>query len=153
MKFRIVAILVVSIVCFSSCERTVVNHGYLIETVDFSTVKVGTDNSKSVFKVFGEPTIRSSIVGQDGSYSWYYVSKRVEKTGAFAPKVVAKKTMIITFNRNDIVTAVKEGTGEKDISIVRDKTATGGKTAGVAGEAFGGFGKYIKRFKEADEGK
>jgi outer membrane protein assembly factor BamE (lipoprotein component of BamABCDE complex) len=151
MKGRLAIAIAVSVFCFSSCEKTVINHGYLIETVDFSTIKVGVDNAESVRKAFGEPTVKSSVIGPDGSYSWYYVSKKVEKVGAFAPKVLDKKTIIVSFNKNGVVTSVKEGSGEKDIAIVRDKTATGGKTAGVAGEAFGGFGKYIKRFREADE--
>jgi outer membrane protein assembly factor BamE (lipoprotein component of BamABCDE complex) len=151
MNFKIVIVSVASAVCFCSCEKTVINHGYLIETVDFSAVRIGVDNSQSVYKAFGEPTMKSSIAAADGSYSWYYVSKRVEKVGVFSPKVVAKKAMIVTFDRSNVVRSVKEGSGERDITIVKQKTATGGKTAGVVGEAIGGFGKYIKRFKEADE--
>ena len=133
---------------FSACEKTVVNRGYVLNVADFSKISVGKDNAKTVFEKVGSPTIRSSVTSDTGGYSWYYISKKTEKNGFLDPKVVGQKTMIVSFDKNDIVRSVTESTYEKDIDIVNDKTKTGGKDAGILGETFGGLGKYMKRYKD-----
>jgi outer membrane protein assembly factor BamE (lipoprotein component of BamABCDE complex) len=115
---------------------------------EFNKVRIGRDNAQQVFELLGSPTVRSTVVGEDGTYSWYYVSKKAEKNGFMEPKVVEQETMIITFNANDIVKSVSRGTGEQLVTTVKEQTKTGGKTGGIVSEALGGLGKYRKQFEE-----
>lgn len=137
-----------SVLVFSSCEKVVINRGYIVEPEDFKKIKVGQNNAMEVYSHLGAPTMRSSIVASDGSYSWYYVSKVTEKTSFMDPVVIDQKTMVITFDKSGIVRSVSESTYEKPVSAVSDKTETAGKTAGVIGEAFGGLGKYMNRYSD-----
>jgi outer membrane protein assembly factor BamE (lipoprotein component of BamABCDE complex) len=117
-----------------------------MKTADFSKIVVGQSNEASVFEMFGSPTVRSSVQGANGEYSWYYVSKRTEKEGFLDPKTVDRKTVIVSFGPDGVVRKVSESKYEKDISPVGEKTKTEGKTGGIVSEAFAGLGKYSKRF-------
>lgn len=132
----------------TSCETTVINRGYVVESADFSKIKVGKDDARVVFTMLGSPTIRSTVKDENGNFRWYYVYKKTEKTSFLDPKIVDHKTMIVTFNSNAIVVSVTESTYEKSIAIVTDKTKTEGKTGGIASETFGGLGKYMKRYTD-----
>jgi outer membrane protein assembly factor BamE (lipoprotein component of BamABCDE complex) len=148
MKVFPVLLLILSLfIC--SCEKAIINRGYLTETADFSKITVGKDDAQFVFRNFGSPTIRSTIADPNNGYSWYYISKRIEKTGPLDPKILEQKTIRITFDTNNIVTAVKETKyEEQNIKTVDETTKTKGKTKGIVGETFGGLGKYLKRYTE-----
>ena len=147
------ALLISSVFVFSACEKTIINHGYVIESADFKKITVGKDNANSVYALFGSPTMRSSVISKDGSYNWYYVSKMTEKNGFLDPVVISQKTVIVKFDKNATVMSVTESSYEKSINTVSEKTKTEGKTAGVIGETFGGLGKYMKRYTESDSNK
>ncbi|MDR2074797.1 MAG: outer membrane protein assembly factor BamE [Holosporales bacterium] len=132
----------------SACEKTVINHGYAVKREHFKKITVGKDDARAVYLTFGAPTMRSSVVSEDGSHSWYYVSKRTEKTSFLTPVVIDQVTVIVTFDRNGIVKSVKESSYEKTISTVSEKTETKGKTRGAIRETFGGLGKYMSRFTD-----
>ncbi|MDR0695742.1 MAG: outer membrane protein assembly factor BamE [Holosporales bacterium] len=128
-----------------------INRGYDVKQEEFNHIIVGQDTAQTVFNRFGSPTVRSTVLGEDGSYSWYYVSKKSEKNGFLEPKVVEQTTMIVTFKSNDVVKSVTRGTGEQSVAAVNEKTMTHGKTGGIVSEAFGGLGKYRKQFEQQDE--
>jgi outer membrane protein assembly factor BamE (lipoprotein component of BamABCDE complex) len=147
--FRYSLFILLLAVC--SCEKTVINRGYIIEGVDFSKIAIGKSDARFVYTTFGSPTIRSSIKDEKDGYSWYYVSKRIEKSGPLDPKIIDQKVVIVTFNKDDVVTTVKESSYEKQIATVSDTTKTEGKTKGIIGETFAGLGKYLKRYTEKDK--
>jgi outer membrane protein assembly factor BamE (lipoprotein component of BamABCDE complex) len=136
----------------SGCEKTVINHGYVPEGVDFKSIKVGDSTSK-IISTFGSPTMTSSIPSADGSFKWFYVYKRTEKVSFLDPKVVAQKTFIISFSKAGTVSSVSESAYEQSISTVGGKTKTEGKTGSVLSETFGGLGKYMKRYTDKDKDK
>lgn len=135
---------------FTACEKTVVNRGYSVESADFSKISIGKDDAQAVFEKVGSPTIRSSVEGVNGEYSWYYVSKKTEKNGFLDPKVIDQKNIIVSFDQNGIVKSIKESSYEQQVSVVSEQTKTGGKDAGIVGETFGGLGKYMKRYSKKD---
>jgi outer membrane protein assembly factor BamE (lipoprotein component of BamABCDE complex) len=64
------------------------------------------------------------------------------------PQVVEQKTVAVDFDSRGIVRAVRECVGGMDVQAVSEQTETSGKTEGVLGETFGGFGKYIKKYSK-----
>jgi outer membrane protein assembly factor BamE (lipoprotein component of BamABCDE complex) len=129
----------------------VINRGYIVDSVDFNKIVVGKDDVDSVFDKLGSPTIRSSVMAEDGSYKWYYVYKKTEKNGFLDAKVIDQKTMVILFDKTGTVRSVTKSNYEKPISTVSETTKSGGKDAGIIGETFGGLGKYMKRYSEKDK--
>lgn len=141
--------LVSSVLIFSACEKTIVNHGYIVDSEAFKKIVVGRDDAMAVYSSLGAPTMRSSVSSpEDGSYSWYYVSKITEKMSFMDPVVIDQKTMIITFDKTGVVKGVSESIYEKRVSSVTEKTETKGKTSGILGETFAGLGKYMNRYTD-----
>ncbi|GHT88821.1 hypothetical protein FACS1894113_2130 [Alphaproteobacteria bacterium] len=118
---------------------------------DFTKISIGKDDACEVYQKFGSPTMRSCVKDEKDGYSWFYVSKRLEKNGFLDPKIVNQRTVVITFDRNDIVCSVKEIKRDTDVPVVSGKTKTKGKTKGVFGETFAGLGKYWKRYSKSDK--
>ena len=148
MKNACALLSVVPLVCATACEKTVYMHGYAMDFSDFKKIKVGQDNAQAVMEKVGSPTICSSFEDKRGGYRWFYVSKRVEKNGFLGAKVLDQKTVVVSFNANDVVTSVNEKVGERNIDIVKEETATTGKGTGVVNELFGGLGKYRKQYQK-----
>lgn len=133
----------------SGCEKVVINRGYDVNTADFSTIKIGTDTAKSVFAKLGSPTLRSSVLDENGGYRWFYSAKQMTKLGFMNPKTVRAKTYIITFNSSDIVKSVEQSSYENPVVIERDTVpAKTGKTKGIVKEVFGGMGKYLDAYSK-----
>lgn len=140
--------LIAAVLLLAACEKAIINRGYIVEPEQFKRIKIDQDDAMAVYSLLGAPTMRSSITSEDGSYSWYYVSKITEKNGFMDAVVKDQKTMIVTFNSSGVVKSVTESTYEKPVEAVADKTATGGKSKGVINETFGGLGKYMSRYKD-----
>ncbi len=143
-----IACVLLAILCTTACEKTVYTRGYAMDFSDFNKIKIGKDDAQTVFEKVGSPTIRSSVENERGGYSWYYVSKRIEKNGFLDASVLDAKTIVISFDARGIVTSVAENTDERHVEIVQDQTDTSGKNSGITKEIFGGLGKYRKRYEK-----
>ena len=139
-------ILLIFTCCLSGCNNTVINRGYDVATVDFSQLKPGKDTIQNVFDKFGSPTIRSSVIHQNGDYCWYYSSKNLTKSGFLKPTLQNKQLWIITFDKNNIVKSIELCRGEHQIHMASSTSKSGGKSKGVLQETFGGIGKYIHKY-------
>ena len=142
------ALLLASFACVTACEKVVYTRGYAMDFSDFKKIEVGKDNAQSVLEKVGSPTICSSVDDEKGGYSWFYVSKRIEKNGFLDAKVLEQRTVVVSFNVEDIVISVKESSAERHIEAVKEETETTGKGTGVANELFGGLGKYRKSYSK-----
>jgi outer membrane protein assembly factor BamE (lipoprotein component of BamABCDE complex) len=125
------------------------NHGYVGELSDFNKITVGHDTDQEVLEKVGPPMTSLSGFAEDGSYSWFYASKKTEKNGFLDPKIKDQKAVVVSFDSRGVVKAVSVSTNPHDIEMVKERTESGGKTAGIAGEWFGGLGKYRKQFEDS----
>ncbi|MDR1390797.1 MAG: outer membrane protein assembly factor BamE [Holosporales bacterium] len=142
---RFLDLLLIVVICgTTACDKTMINRGYVLESVDFKGIVIGKDSAQAIFEKFGSPTVRSSIEMADGGYTWYYVSKRLEKNGFLEPKVIDQRTVAISFNAHGIVKSVTENKHEEEVEMITKKTKTEGRNSGIIGETFGGLGKYRK---------
>ncbi len=148
-KILHVSLVVLGVFC-CGCETSVVNRGH-VGFERFDNIHVNKDDMNRIYERFGAPTIKSTIVSEDGCVSWYYISKRVEKTSFLSEKVVDNKTVRITFDKNGIVRSVKESSYENPIPYSSETTKTDGNTHGIMKETFGGMGKYLDRYSDADK--
>jgi outer membrane protein assembly factor BamE (lipoprotein component of BamABCDE complex) len=145
---RLAYLVLVQTLCLAACEKTIINRGYVVTLADFNGIVVGRDTCDDVFSKIGSPTLRSSVRGEKGEYTWYYAYKKSEKNGFLDPEIVEQKTMAVAFDSKGTVMGVKECTGGMEVSAVSEKTQTSGKMEGILGETFGGLGKYIKRYSK-----
>lgn len=144
---KYIYIVLLTITCLlSGCNKQVINRGYDVSTIDFNQIKPGKDTIEDIFNKFGSPTVRSSVVHQNGDYCWYYSSKNMTKLGFLKPTIENKQLWIIKFNSNHIVKSVEFCNSENPIHIIHETSKSGGKTKGIFKETFGGLGKNLQQF-------
>ena len=147
--FRYLIVPIVSLFFVSACERSIVNRGYDIESVDFSCVKAGYDTPASVARKIGTPTFRSSVLHPNGEYRWYYYAEFATKLGFTKPKTERSECYIITFNSGNVVKSIEKKVIKKTIIRNKDTISTRlGKTKGMLKEVFGGAGKYLDKYSK-----
>ena len=104
--------------------------------------KVSTGQYKEeVFNNLGAP---SNIVSLDRN-TWMYMSSEIEQVAFFKPEEISRDVLIIRFNDENKVEAVKR-LAIKDgqtIEVSQDSTRTLGQEPGFFERFFGGVGTYM----------
>ena len=94
----IIAALGVSAV-LAGCEETYTNHGFMPQLADLETIEAGKDTRGSVLRKLGRPSSISSF----DSASWFYAASRVEHYAFYAPKVVDRTVVTVSFSESGLV--------------------------------------------------
>lgn len=124
----------------SGCEETYTNHGFMPQLADLDTIEAGKDTRGSVLRKLGRP---SSISSFDSS-SWFYAASRVEHYAFYAPKVIDRKVVTVSFNESGLVEnvgryGIEDG---KIIDLVTRTTPTYGRELTVLQQIFGNLGRF-----------
>ena len=122
----------------SACAPVIRNHGYAPPDEELSNIRIGQDTRGSVRRKIGRPG-GSGIFTDDG---WYYVSSTVEHLAYYAPEVIDRRVIAITFDQNDVVAGVNTYGIEdgKIIDLETDITPTYGRELTILEQAFGNIG-------------
>lgn len=107
-------ILIVANLAFTGCASQIHYNGFNFEHADFEVIKVGKTNLIDVLNELGSPTTESDF----GEKKLYYISRRVEKTAFFDPKLLEQKVLIIGFNKKDVISDITELTLDNANKIV-----------------------------------
>ena len=112
---------------------------------DMATLKITPkkDTKEDVLKAFGTPTFISSF---DKSI-WFYSYKKTLTNSFFNPKTIEQKTLVIKFDKKDVVELSKIVDGEIKITPDKETTAVKGHETGFVQDVIGNFGKYSYRKK------
>jgi outer membrane protein assembly factor BamE (lipoprotein component of BamABCDE complex) len=149
MRLSHIGALITLSVLVGACEKVVMSRGYVGEFSDFDKIVIGKDREQNVFEKVGSPTASSSVSTGDGSYRWFYVAKKTEKNGFLDHKTIDQQAVVIVFSQDGVVRSVSRLMKGQEIDIVSESTESGGKTAGILSETFGGIGKYRDRFDDS----
>lgn len=131
---------ILALTCFiAGCTSSIGNHGYEVDSADFSQVRIGLDRQEDIIKRLGSPSSTSTF----SPTVWYYVSKETTTTAFFTPKTRKQKVITITFNDAGVVTAVQDIKDENFKEVVPNKnvTETTGYQSGILREIFSNFGR------------
>ena len=99
--------LIVSVACAmgaSACAPTITSNGFQAVDSKPSDVKVGTDTRSSVLSKLGSP----STVSTFDPNTWYYISQVTEQYAYYKPRVQRRTVVLIAFDKDEKVTAVKD---------------------------------------------
>lgn len=103
----------------AGCEPVITTHGYAPPDEMLTSIREGVDTRGSVRRKIGRP-------GTTGAFSeegWYYVATTVSKRAFYAPEVVERKVIAVTFNDRDVVQSVNRY-GLEDGLVVDLETRT-----------------------------
>ena len=107
-----------------ACASRLDTRGNLPDPKLLSSIRPGELSREDVMDLLGSP----SSVTPFGSDTWYYISKRTETFAFFAPKVTARKIVVVKFTKDGKVKEVNTVGLEKSrvIQPVSRKTPTHG---------------------------
>ena len=122
----------------TACAPTIRKHGYTPQAEELEQIRIGRDTRGSVRRKIGRPGT-AGIFTDDG---WYYVASTVEHLAYYAPEVIERTVVAITFDQTDVVTAVNIY-GMEDGRIIDLETKispTYGRQLTILEQAFGNIG-------------
>jgi len=124
----------------SGCSPITINHGYVPIESAVAAIQTGKDTKASVQAALGEPTTR----GVQGDSGWYYVSYTERRFAFFAPKIISREILAISFDSRGRVSGVNRY-GLQDgviIDLVTRETVTGGRKLSFFEQLLGNVGNF-----------
>jgi outer membrane protein assembly factor BamE (lipoprotein component of BamABCDE complex) len=128
----------VLIAALAGCAPTYTQHGFAPQLAELGTIEAGVDTRGSVLRKLGRP----STTGSFDADAWYYVASTMERFAFYAPKVVDRTVVAVSFDEAGMVTAVNRY-GLEDgriIDLVTRTTPTYGRELTVVQQLFGNIG-------------
>lgn len=129
-----------AVAAVAACAPRVDTHGNLADPERLAQIEPGKQNRGEVAEILGSP---SSTAVFDNEV-WYYISQRTETLAFFEPKVAERQIIVIEFDRQGLVSAIKTA-GLEDghkIDPVERVTPTEGKRLTVLEQIIGNLGRF-----------
>ncbi len=124
----------------SACSPIKRTHGYTPRAEELQSVRTGLDNRETVLKKLGRP----SSIGTFDSTEWYYISQQTEAVAFYAPEIVDRTVVTISFDERGAVQEIgRYGLEDgKIIDLVRRTTPTAGRRLTILQQIFGNIGRF-----------
>jgi len=135
----------------SACESRKNTRGNLLDPERVEDIRPGELNRDEVVEILGSP----SSITPFGSDTWYYISQRTETYAFFAPKVLERQIVVVSFDKKGKVTKVDTVGLEqgREIIPVARKTPTHGNKLTVLEQLIGNLGRFKNANKNAAKEK
>ncbi|MEL6912953.1 MAG: outer membrane protein assembly factor BamE [Pseudomonadota bacterium] len=105
-RTRLLGTLFAGVIALTGCQATFRNHGYAPTDEELADVIVGVDTRASVEDVIGRPS--TSGVLTDGAF--YYLADRRRLFAFFAPEVIDRQLVAVTFDGDGVVRNIERFT-------------------------------------------
>ncbi len=129
------------LLALTACSPITRTHGNLISDDNLKQINPGVSRQADVAALLGTP----SAEGTFDPNEWYYVGQVTEKTAFFAPEVVKRNVVRISFSPVDgTVTKVEhldQNSGQY-VEVVDRTTPTAGHNLGIIEQVIGNVGRF-----------
>ncbi len=127
------------LIFLTSCLSRVENKGYSFDLTDYK-VKKGLSSKSEISKNMGSPTLINYI---DNEIFWIYLEEEVRKLLFFKPKVIKRKILVMTFDKDNIVKEFSNYNleDENHIKFSKNKTKVREIEKSFASDLFGNIGQ------------
>lgn len=124
----------------SGCANPVATRGKMLEDERLASIKVGQSHREDVVQALGSPT----TAGTFDEKIWYYIGQKTEQKAFFAPDVVERKVVKITFDDRNVVQKVEtlDPNLAQSIDVVDRKTATAGNDTSILQDLLSNLGRF-----------
>lgn len=124
----------------AACSPTVNQRGNLPPPSALEQIKPGSTDKATVTRILGSP---SSVASFDAQV-WYYISQRTEELAFFKPEIRDQDVIVITFDKDGLVTDVQRlhGKGRDNLEPVARTTPAPGKELSFIEQLLGNFGRF-----------
>jgi outer membrane protein assembly factor BamE (lipoprotein component of BamABCDE complex) len=116
-----------------------VERGNRVDAERLGQITLGVQTRNDVEALLGSPTARGTFDDDN----WYYISSRTRLQAARFLEVEDQRVVAISFNRQGVVTGIRElGAADgRDITIVRRETPVPGNERSLLQALFGNLGR------------
>ena len=122
-----------------ACAPTTHVRGNLLEDHQIKGIDTSTATKASLKRKLGTPT----TVDPFNDNIWYYIGRRVEEYGVFAPEVKEKRIVRASFNDKGQLVELTDITGKAvDVPVSDRVTPTGGHDNTLLKQFFGNLGRF-----------
>lgn len=140
-----VIFLFLTILCCTSCVKTLHVSGHLFEENDLERLKI--IKSKQELEGFlGSPTTTSDF----GPETWYYITSKKESVAFFKEKVIEQKIVAVTFKKDNNIDSITMLTEKnmKNHNLAPEITVVRGNNTTAAQQFFHNVGRFNKNKKQ-----
>ena len=130
--------MVLGLALLAACSPRTAIRGNLLTDSQVGRITVGETDRRSVSRLLGPPSARSTFDKQ----IWYYIGTREEKWAFMNPGVDEQRVVAVYFDEQGVVERVQSYSKEnaRDINIVGRETPTTGRSVGFFEQLFGNLG-------------
>ena len=127
-------------VALAACQAQYDTRGNLPDPEVVLAVQPGVDDRQKVAELLGSP----STMGTFNDKTWYYISKKTERTAFFDPVVLDQEVLIIKFDEAGTVSDMKLLGLEDAHTVVPDPdvTPTSGHELTILQQLLGNIGRF-----------
>ena len=124
----------------AGCAPIVDTRGNMVDNDRIETVKIGQTSREQVQQALGSPSATALFDNEN----WYYIGKRTETLAFFAPEVLEQQVVIISFDKDGIVSGIDRLDKENgnQVQIVERTTPTAGAEMTFLQQMFGNLGRF-----------
>lgn len=128
------------VLVLGGCEQTVQVRGNIPLEEDLSKIDPGVHSRNDVARLLGSPSTISTF--QDSK--WYYIGQKTTEFAFFAPEVLERKVVVVSFDESGTVAETETLTlaDGHEVDPVDRKTPTEGKELTVLQQIFGNLGRF-----------
>jgi outer membrane protein assembly factor BamE (lipoprotein component of BamABCDE complex) len=128
------------VLALGACEQTVQVRGNMPLDEDLSRINPGVHSRNDVARLLGSPSAVSTF--QDSK--WYYIGQKTSDFAFFAPEVLERKVVVVSFDDTGNVAQTETLTlaDSQDIDPIDRKTPTEGKELTFFQQIFGNLGRF-----------
>lgn len=129
-------------ITLGACAPRLHIRGNLPDPDLLAEITPGEHTRDEVAEILGSPS-STAVFDQE---TWYYISEKTETFAFFEPDVISRKVVILTFDKEGVVTGVKSLKAEdgRFIEPVDRITPTAGKEITFLDQLFGNLGRFRK---------
>lgn len=143
------AVFVAGVISLNGCSPIVAQRGSMPDVDAIATITPHKSTKNDVERVLGSP----SSINMYGDETWLYVGETTETVAFFESKVSERSVLLITFDKDGLVTSMEShGLDEaRDIRPVDRVTPTVGKNMTAIDQLIGNlnrFGKIGEKMKK-----
>ena len=143
------AVFVAGVISLNGCSPIVAQRGSMPDVDAIATITPHKSTKNDVERVLGSP----SSINMYGDETWLYVGETTETVAFFKSKVSERSVLLITFDKDGLVTSMEShGLDEaRDIRPVDRVTPTVGKNMTAIDQLIGNlnrFGKIGEKMKK-----
>ena len=126
-----------------ACGTRVSNRGNLPDPSLVAEISEGGISKQEIAEILGSP----SSVNVFGQETWYYISERVESIAFFEPEIKERQILIIKFNKDGTMQAIKhmDLNDGRQLAHVERKTPTFGQELTVIDQILGNFQRFNRK--------